>query len=140
MNTDFLLDKITQESRYTRELRHLLQNSLHNRLFMSQARRTRHFARSLERREEEKRKLLFFSPLLVSRFAQNAAFASLGSKRVCFRPVKRATSKDFVAKKDRTTLYFLQQIFAICNNLNCCKIGLNVASETRNIAIKLVLQ
>ena len=26
MNTDFWLDKITRESRYTRELRHLLQN------------------------------------------------------------------------------------------------------------------
>ena len=38
------------------------------------------------------------------------------------------------------TLYFLQQIFEICNNLNCCKIALNVASETRNITIKLVLQ
>ena len=29
---------------------------------------------------------------------------------------------NFVAK-DRTSLYFLEQIFATCNNLNCCKTG-----------------
>ena len=53
--------------------------SLHNRRFMSQARRTRHFACSARRGEEKKNKALFFSPLFVSRCAQNAAFTSLGS-------------------------------------------------------------
>ena len=46
---------------------------------MSQARRTRHFACSARRGEEKKNKALFFSPLFVSRCAQNAAFTSLGS-------------------------------------------------------------
>ena len=31
--------------------------------------------------------------------------------------------------KSRTTLYFLQQIFATCNNLICCKTGLNVTTQ-----------
>ena len=43
--------------------------SLHNRRFMSQARRTRHFARSARRGEEKKIKLYFFSSL---RFALRA--------------------------------------------------------------------
>ena len=55
-----------------------LQTNLHNRRFMSQARRTRRFERSA-RRTRRSRRLLYFSPPLVSRFAQNAAFASLGS-------------------------------------------------------------
>ena len=106
---------------------------------MSQARWTRHFARSAKRGEEKKIKLYFFSsPRLALRAKCRVRLAwliknllcRLVTKRVYFRSVKRATSKDFVAKKDRTTLYFLQQIFAIYNNLNCCKIGLNVASET----------
>ena len=50
---------------------------------------------------------------------------SLAAKQVCLGLVKHATCTDFVAKK-RTTLYFLQQIFATCNNLICCKTGLNV--------------
>ena len=41
--------------------------SLHDRRFMSQARQTRHFARSFS-----------FSLSLISRFARNVAFASLG--------------------------------------------------------------
>ena len=36
-------------------------------------------------------------------------------------------------QKIELALYFLQQFFATCNNLNCCKTGLNVASKTRNI-------
>ena len=38
-------------------------------------------------------------------------------------PVKRATYKDFLAES-RTTLHFLQQRFAACNKLICCKTGL----------------
>ena len=41
-------------------------------------------------------------------------------KQVFFRSVKRATCKDFVAK-NRTALYFLQQLFATCNIPICCK-------------------
>ena len=41
-------------------------------------------------------------------------------KIVCLGPVKRATCTDFVSKS-RTTLHFLQQLFATCNNFLCCK-------------------
>ena len=81
-----LIDKITPESRPTRELRNMLQSKL--------------------------------------------ASARYG---------KRATCTDFVAKS-RTNLYLLQQMLATCNNLICCKTGLNVASKTRDIAIPFVLQ
>ena len=50
----------------------------------------------------------------------------LQTKFTLNEPVKRATCTDFVAKS-RTTLYYLQQIFATCNNLICGKTGLNVA-------------
>ena len=53
--------------------------------------------------------------------------------------IKRATCTTCVAKR-RTTLYFLQQLFATRNNLICCKTGLNVGGKTRNIVIQLVLQ
>ena len=33
------------------------------------------------------------------------------------------------AGKTRNTLYFLQQIFATCKNLICCKTGVNLASS-----------
>ena len=56
-----------------------------------------------------------------------------------WEPVKRATWTDFVAKS-RTTLSFLQQIFATCNNLICWKTGLKETSKTSNIVIQLVLQ
>ena len=63
--------------------------SLHYRRFMSQASRTRHFARSskearneCEARVEGRRKRkLYVSHPLVSRFAQNAAFALLANKK-----------------------------------------------------------
>ena len=42
--------------------------------------------------------------------------------------------------KSRTALYFLQQICATCNKLNCYETGLNVTSKTCNIAIPLVWQ
>ena len=38
-------------------------------------------------------------------------------------PVKRATYTDFAAK-GRTSLCFLQQLFATSTNLICCKTGL----------------
>ena len=63
----------------------------------------------------------------------------LQSKLASARYVKRATCTDFVAKS-RTNLYLLQQMLATCNNLICCKTGLNVASKTRDIAIPFVLQ
>ena len=37
-------------------------------------------------------------------------------------PVKRATCTNFVAKS-RTTPYFLQQIFAACKKMICCRTG-----------------
>ena len=40
------------------------------------------------------------------------------------------TCTDFVAR-NRTTLCFLQQLFATCINLNCWKTGLNVGGKTR---------
>ena len=49
-------------------------------------------------------------------------------------PLNRATCTDVVIKKYRTTLHFLQQIFATC------KTGLNVGGKTSNIAFQLVLQ
>ena len=74
VNTDFWLDNIKQESRSTRELRHLLQNMY----------------------------------------------------RFC------CTKYNY---------YLLTvTIFTSCNNLNCCKKGLNLTSKTRNIAFKLILQ
>ena len=64
---------------------------------------------------------------------------SLAAKQVCLGPGKRPKRTDFVAR-GRTTLYHPQQLFAICNNLMCCKRGLNDASKTLNIAFQLVLQ
>ena len=60
---------------------------------------------------------------------------SLAAKQVCFGPVEHGTCIDFVAKS-RTTLYFLQQLFATCNYLICFKTGL----KKRNIAFRLILQ
>ena len=37
------------------------------------------------------------------------------------RAVKRATRKSGLVAKSITTLYFLQQLFANCNKLICCK-------------------
>ena len=57
-------------------------------------------------------------------------------KKVCLGPVKRATCTDFVAK-NRTTLYFPQQLFAACNNLICCKTGWNLGGKTHNNVFQL---
>ena len=51
--------------------------------------------------------------------------------------LNRATCTDVVTKS-RTTLYFLQQMFATIKNLICCKTGLKVGGKTSNIAIQLV--
>ena len=64
---------------------------------------------------------------------------SLAAKQVCLGAVKRATCTDFVAKS-KSTLCFLQQLFATCNNLCCCKTGLNVGGKTRNIVIHVVVE
>ena len=48
---------------------------------------------------------------------------SLVAKQVYLVSVKRATWTDFVVIS-RTTLYFLQQLSATCNNLLCCKLKL----------------
>ena len=64
---------------------------------------------------------------------------SLAAKKVCLEPVKRATSRDFVAKST-TTFYFLQQLFAHYDNLICPKTGLKVGSKMHNFAFQLVLQ
>ena len=62
-------------------------------------------------------------------------------KQVCLGPVKCTTCTDFVAKTRTTgTLYFTQLLFAICNNLICCKKGLNVDGKMGNIAFQVVLQ
>ena len=53
------------------------------------------------------------------------------------RPLNRATCTDVVTK-NRTTLYFLQQMFATVKNLICCKAGLKVGGKTSNIAFQLV--
>ena len=52
-------------------------------------------------------------------------------------PLNRATCTDVVTKS-RTTLYFLQQMFATIKNLICCNTGLKVGGKTSNIAIQLV--
>ena len=64
---------------------------------------------------------------------------SFATKKVCLWPVKRLKCTDLVSKS-RITLSFLQQLFATCNNLICCKTGLNMRGETRNIAFQLILQ
>ena len=43
-------------------------------------------------------------------------------------PLNRATCTDVVTKS-RTTLYFLQQMFATIKNLICCKTGLKVGGD-----------
>ena len=48
--------------------------------------------------------------------------ACVAAKQVCPGPVKRVTCTDFV-EKSRTTLYYLQQLFATCNI--CCKTVFN---------------
>ena len=53
----------------------------------------------------------------------------------CFTCCK--TSLPWVGK---TTFYFLQQFFATCDNLICCKTGWNVCGKTRNIFFHLVLR
>ena len=62
---------------------------------------------------------------------------SLAEKKLALWSVKLATCTDFVAKS-RTTLYFLRQIFTTCNDLNCSKTCVKVASKTPNIAIQLL--
>ena len=52
-------------------------------------------------------------------------------------PLNRATFTDVVTKS-RTTLSFLQQMFAAIKNLICCKAGLKVGGKTSNIAFQLV--
>ena len=64
--------------------------------------------------------------------------ASVAAKQVCLGAVKFATCKDFVAKS-KTTFYFLQQIFATCNILICCKADLEVGYKTLNIVFQLLL-
>ena len=64
---------------------------------------------------------------------------SLAAKQVCLGLVKHATCTDFDAKS-RITLNFLQQLFATCNNLICCKTGLKVIGKTSIVAFQLVLQ
>ena len=59
---------------------------------------------------------------------------SLVANKFVFGPKKRATCRDFVAKS-RTTLCFPQQIFATCNNSNCCNTDLNVASKTHSLHV-----
>ena len=54
----------------------------------------------------------------------------LVAKQICLGPVKRVTYTDFVAK-GRTNFYFLQQLFATCDNLICYKIVLNVGGKTQ---------
>ena len=63
---------------------------------------------------------------------------SLAVKQVRVGSVKRATCTDFVAKS-RTTFDFRQQFCATCDNLICCKKGLNVGGKTRKIVFPLVL-
>ena len=63
---------------------------------------------------------------------------SLAVKQVRVGSVKRATCTDFVAKS-RTTFDFRQQFCATCDNLICCKKGLNVGGKTRKIVFQLVL-
>ena len=53
-------------------------------------------------------------------------------------PLNRATCTPDVVAKSRTTLYFLQQMFATIKNLICCKTGLKVGGKTSNIAFQLV--
>ena len=52
----------------------------------------------------------------------------LAAKQVCLGSVKCTTCKDFV-----------QQLFATCINLICCKTGWFVGGKTCNTAIQLVL-
>ena len=49
-------------------------------------------------------------------------------------PVKRATCTNFVAKS-RTTPYFLQQIFAACKKMICCRTGGMWVVKRANIAL-----
>ena len=61
---------------------------------------------------------------------QYTGITSLAANQVCLGPVKGATRTDFVAK-GRTNFYFLQQLFATCDNLICYKIVLNVGGKTQ---------
>ena len=45
---------------------------------------------------------------------------SLAAKQVCLGSLERVICFNFDAKS-RTSLYFLQKLFATCNNLICCK-------------------
>ena len=65
-------------------------------------------------------------------FAPYMGITSLAVKQVRLGSVKRATCTDFVAKS-RTTFDFRQQFCATCDNLICCKTGLNVGGKTRKI-------
>ena len=81
------IDKATFFGFVVRPLRSY-RGSLHNRRFISQARRKRHFRAKRnvrEARDEGRRKIkLCFSPLLFSRLAQNALFSSLDSQSACY--------------------------------------------------------
>ena len=55
----------------------------------------------------------------------------LAAKQVCLGPVKRTTCTDSVPRSI-TTLHFLQQLFATCDNLIRCKIVLNVGGKTQH--------
>ena len=66
-------------------------------------------------------------------FAPYMGITSLAVKQVRVGSVKRATCTDFVAKS-RTTFDFRQHWFcATCDNLICCKTGLNVGGKTPKI-------
>ena len=77
----------------------------------------------------KKKRLLQVARILTSGVTPYTGVTQVAAKQVCLGRVKRATFTEFVAES-RTTLYFLQQIFATCNNLICCKTGLNVGSKT----------
>ena len=52
-----------------------------------------------------------------------------------FRGVSRSVDELASHVQKRTTLYFLQQLFATCNSVICIKAGLIRGYKTRNIAI-----
>ena len=71
--------------------------------------------------------------LRVSHSATHGSYVTCCRTRLPWTGTTRNMYR-FCRKKSRTTLYFLQQIFATCSNLICCKTGLNMVSKTRNIA------
>ena len=82
-------------------------------------------------------KLTFITEITRDRVKSYSGVTSLIAKQVCLWPVKRATCTNFVPTI-RTTLYFLQQLFATCSKLICCKTVWFVCAKTRNIAFQHV--